>query len=426
MRITLVHQYYVPDISAVAHLAASFAEDRAERGDEVTVITSRGGYVPEAEVAQSSSAENPKVVRLWTPRFGKATIVQRLIDYLAYYVLATLRMLTLPRQDVVVLLTTPPFIGWTGILHRLLHRRTKLLLWNMDCYPEVAERSGLLKPNAWSTRLLRWVSGALLRRVDHVVCLDQAMVDLLEEGYEIQRHGVPVSIIPNWEPLALFPRDRAAPRWPGAEQFEGRFVALYLGNAGYGHDFEAVVEACRQLRDDPVTFLFVGGGKQWPALQTLKEEQQLDNLVLRGYVPKEEVASLTASVDCALITLRERMLGVMSPSKLHSNLAAGLPILYVGPETSNVDEAIQEYDCGFSLRQDDVAGLVDAIRTLAGDALVHQGYRRKSRLAFESSYCDARTLERFDDVLRQLTGRPSAVDDQEVDYREPPKTARAA
>ena len=31
----------------------------------------------------------------------------------------------------------------------------------------------------------------------------------------------------------------------------------------------------------------------------------------------------------------------MSPSKLHANLAAGLPVLYVGPEGSNVDEAIK-------------------------------------------------------------------------------------
>ena len=43
----------------------------------------------------------------------------------------------------------------------------------------------------------------------------------------------------------------------------------------------------------------------------------------------------------ALITLDERSIGVMSPSKLHANLAAGLPVVYVGPQGSNVDEAIE-------------------------------------------------------------------------------------
>ena len=35
----------------------------------------------------------------------------------------------------------------------------------------------------------------------------------------------------------------------------------------------------------------------------------------------------------------------MSPSKLHANLAAGSR-LYVGPEGSNVDEAIRRHDVG--------------------------------------------------------------------------------
>ena len=48
-----------------------------------------------------------------------------------------------------------------------------------------------------------------------------------------------------------------------------------------------------------------------------------------------------AGADLALITLDDRGLGVMSPSKLHANLAAGLPVVYVGPEGSNVDEAIR-------------------------------------------------------------------------------------
>jgi colanic acid biosynthesis glycosyl transferase WcaI len=405
MRITLVHQFYVPDISAVAHLAASFAEDRAGRGDEVTVVTSRGGYVPESEVLSHWTAENPRVIRLWTPRFGKATIVQRLVDYLFFYLLAAFRVLTLPRQDVMVLLTTPPFIGWTGVLYRLFHPRTRLLLWNMDCYPEVAERSGVLKPQSWSVNILRTISRRLLGRMDHVVCLDQAMVNLLEANYDLQKRSVAMSIIPNWEPLALFPRQGKAAPWPAAAEFAGRFVVLYLGNAGYGHEFATVIEACRHLRNDPVTFLFVGGGKRWTELESFKKQYQLENLILRGYVPKEEVAPLTAAVDCALITLRTNMLGVMSPSKLHSNLAAGLPIVYVGPTTSNVDEAIDRFGCGFSLREGDVDGFVAAIRTLASDATAQASYRNRSRIAFESSYCDTQTLQLFDRVLNSLYQR---------------------
>ena len=55
------------------------------------------------------------------------------------------------------------------------------------------------------------------------------------------------------------------------------------------------------------------------------------------------------------------MLGVMSPSKLHSNLAMGLPILYVGPEGGNVDEAIRRFGCGVSLRPGQTQEVADFI-----------------------------------------------------------------
>ena len=82
----------------------------------------------------------------------------------------------------------------------------------------------------------------------------------------------------------------------------------------------------------------------------------------------------------ALITLDDRSLGVMSPSKLHANLAAGLPILYVGPERSNVDEAIRRHDVGRSVRHGNVAAFVTAVRDLATDDAVSA----RARHAFES------------------------------------------
>ena len=56
MRVTIINQFYKPDLSATAHLAASLAEDRAKRGDEVTVITSSGGYVEASMGTRGSKA----------------------------------------------------------------------------------------------------------------------------------------------------------------------------------------------------------------------------------------------------------------------------------------------------------------------------------------------------------------------------------
>src|SRR3546814_11110641 len=94
--------------------------------------------------------------------------------------------------------------------------------------------------------------------------------------------------------------------------------------------------------------------------------RKLTNGLMHGYVPKEQTPAVMAGADLALITLDERSLGVMSPSKLHANLAAGLPVLYVGPPGSNVDEAIERHDCGPSVREGDVRAVGDGTGSGAG------------------------------------------------------------
>lgn len=417
MRLTIINQFYRPDIAPTAQLAASLADHRAAIGDEVTVITSKGTYVAgsrnpppvtagDGSPRAAAQSKGPLIRRVWTPSLGKGNILKRLLDYLSFYLGATWRLLTLPRQDVIISLTTPPYIAWTGALHKMLHPRTKLVLWNMDCYPDAAERAGLLLRGSVGSRVLRALNRALFRRVDALVGLDTAMLDLLTSQYSPAPDRPSSEIIPNWEDAAFFPRDAEYPPWPETEALGlgGKFVILYLGNAGTGHAFETALDAAERMAGEPVVFLFVGGGSRSASIREEKARRGLDNVILREYVPKELTASVMSAAGCALITLRDEALGVMSPSKLHSNLAMGLPVLYIGPERSNVDDAIRRFGCGASVRHGDVAGALAFVRRMASDPPARAAMRLRAREAFEEAYCDARTLPQFDRLIDRLLG----------------------
>jgi glycosyltransferase involved in cell wall biosynthesis len=88
---------------------------------------------------------------------------------------------------------------------------------------------------------------------------------------------------------------------------------------------------------------------------------------------------------------------------MHSSLAMGLPIVYVGPPGTNVDDAILRYRCGFSIRQGDVPGIVEAIRRLRDDSGLADELSRNARRAFEDTYSDLSALPRFDALLESLT-----------------------
>ena len=357
MRVTFVNQFYKPDISPTARLAASLAEHRALLGDQVTVVTSRGGYVQRGDAKEK--AGNPVVHRVWTPQLGKVTVVRRLIDWLTFYMLAVARVATLPQQDVIVSLTTPPFIAWAAVLHKLFHWRTRVVLWNMDCYPDVLERTGLIHQGGLLSWMMRVVNRMMFRHVDGIVCLDAAMAELLVSQYRPRGRDLPAYVIPNWEQADEFPRDGLL-----AHHFNERFVVLYMGNAGYGHEFETALSVADALRDEPFEFRFVGGGARRPFILHQSQNLHLKNVVLQEYVPEAEKRAMLSLADCALITLQDFALGVMSPSKLHANLAMGVPVLYIGPAGGNVDEAIRRYDCGGSFRKSDVAGVTQFLQDL--------------------------------------------------------------
>ena len=327
---------------------------------------------------------------------GSHSRLSRLIDWMTFYAHAVLRTMFLPRQDVIVSMTTPPFVALAAVLHKLLHPTTRLVLWNMDCYPEALERTGMIAPGKLVARIMRAVNRAMFRRIDHLVALDRAMAELLLSQYEPRDRKIPCDVIPNWERASLFQETCGT----AAGQ---RLTVLYLGNAGYGHEFETMLRAAELLRDDAVTFRFIGGGAKRDWLADEQRRRNLPNITFEDYVPKEQTPRVMREAGCALITLEEQMLGVMSPSKLHSNLAMGLPILYVGPAGGNVDEAIERFGCGISLRPGQAHEMARFIRELMRDPQRHEELRRRARRAFDEAYCDSVALVRFDAVFDSLS-----------------------
>jgi colanic acid biosynthesis glycosyl transferase WcaI len=405
MRVTILNQFYPPDLAPTAHLAASLARHRAQRGDEVTVITGRSSYVDGggASVDGGDDDASLRVVRVATPGGGKSSVVTRLAGYFGFHLGAFVRLLGLPRQDVVISLTTPPYLVVWPMLAKVLGRRTRVILWSMDVYPDAAERFDQLDPAGVPSRVLRRLNRWIYPRLDHLVALDQAMADLLVGQYG--RHGRPdTTVIPNWEPASLFPASGSPAPWSGYAEapLATRSVLAYTGNTGTGHRFDTVIAAASRLDPELDAFLFVGGGVRWGELESASlalGSGRAAPFVLRGYLDKSEIPGVLAGARASLITLDDEALGVMSPSKLHASLAMGRPVIYVGPPRSNVDAAITRFDCGFSLRHGDVDGLVAAIESLRDDDALHARLSANARRAFDEAYSDLVALPRFDRVI---------------------------
>ena len=170
MRVLLVNQVFHPDVAATAQHAHDLARHLVRHGHEVNVVASRSIYgergrgLPRRELVDGAT-----VHRVGGNLFGKAGLAGRLVDFVLFYVAAGFRAITLPKADVVVCFTTPPFIALLGWLLKRL-RGSRFVYWVMDLYPEVPVGCGVMREGSLLTRFFEGLSGVRSVRIERNKC----------------------------------------------------------------------------------------------------------------------------------------------------------------------------------------------------------------------------------------------------------------
>ena len=399
--VLLVNQHYWPDHAATGQYLTDLGERLSADGFDVHVLCAQGQYTSGKLEAPAREVHNGvTITRVQTTSFGRGTTAGRLADYASFYARVMRHVLFGRRYDSVVFLTTPPLVATVGALARRL-RGVRYGIWSMDLHPDAEVALGMLSARGLPARLLHALNSWSYRKADYVVALGPHMKRrILEKGVEASH----AKTIPVWswaeqiEPVA--PDDNALRR---QLDLGDRFVAMYSGNAGLAHQFEAVCETMAALRDDDrVAFLFVGGGPRLKEVKAFAEAHELANVRFLDYFPRADLAESLSIGDVHLLTLRDDFAGIAAPSKLYGIMAAGRPTLMVGPAESEPAEVIRRHGTGWVIRSGPRAGarLTETIRRLADDRSEAERLGALARSTFLAHYEQDVVCGRWTDLLR--------------------------
>lgn len=344
-RLLFVNQHYWPDVASTGQHLTDLAEHLAGDGFEVSVLCATGTYLGErSAVPTKEQHSGVRIRRVKTTSFGRGTHIGRILDYASFYTHVVGRLLFGRHYDLVIVLTTPPLLGFACALGRKL-RGQRYAIWSMDLHPDAEEALGMLKSGSIAARMLHVMNDVGYRNASLVVDLGVYMKRrLLEKGVAEERlHTIPV-----WSKKEeVHPVDPADNPLRTKLALEDRFVVMYSGNAGLAHQFEAVLETMQRLRNDPfVFFLFVGGGPQRKVIEACIEEHGITNASYRDYFPRSELAHSLGIGDLHLLTLQNEVAGIAVPGKLYGIMAAGRPLVMIGPGESEPADTIREFGIG--------------------------------------------------------------------------------
>ena len=367
MKILVLNQFFWPDSAATSQLLTDLTVFLAGEGHVVSAICADSGYA----VTTGTEAPPVKVHRIRALPFSRG-VAGRVLSYLSFYVAAAVRGLTLPRQDVVLTLTTPPLLSLLGTLIKFL-RGSRHFIWEMDVYPDVAVDLNYFKANGIADRVVGILADFSRRRADGIIALGECMKDrLATRGIDPSL----ISVADNWaDAEAIHPLPR-----PGDPS---RLVLLYSGNLGLAHDTDTMAGAMLNLRDDPrFQFLFVGKGARTAELAAFCTANHLAAVEFRPMVPRTSLSESLSAGDIGLVTQRDACCGSVVPSKVYGLLAAGRPILFVGPGAATPARIIKRFRCGWHVECGDIASLTSLLQHLAGhpEQVLAAGQRARQAL----------------------------------------------
>ena len=349
MKILLLNQFFWPDSSATSQMLTDLAEGLTARGHDVYTISADGGYAPAAKgVAPAVTMHHVKALPFVRGGLG------RLLSYGSFYIAAAWTALTMPRMDVVLTLTTPPLLSLLGNLLKIF-RGTRHFIWEMDMYPDVAVDTGYFKAGGVADRTTGALADWSRRRADGVIALGECMRDrLLARGTPADK----ILISYNWadsRSISVYPFRPA----------DGRLTVLYSGNLGLAHDLDTIFGAIRNLRDDDrYDFIFVGSGGRRAELSAFAEAEQIRSIELRPYADRVDLGQSLAVGDVGLVTQHDVCCGTVVPSKVYGLLAAGRPVLFVGPANAMPARIIRDFACGWHVPVGQVEQLTNLLRHL--------------------------------------------------------------
>jgi len=348
-------QLVYPELVSTGQTVTELAEELVRQGMSVEVIagpmtvTDRRTQVPKRLHYRGITIQ-----RVWGTRFSKLSLVGKLVNHLTYSMSVVWQLVRRRVDCPVLVFTNPPFLAVIAAVISLI-RPIKMIYVIFDVYPETGIQAGVIAPNGGIARLWRMANQWCFHRATKIIVIGRCMETLIRSQLSPTDRAKLCRMHVWADDRQITPTaDRGGTdRWSTG----GKCVFGYSGNMGRFHDFDTLIRAAAQLDPDQTHCVFIGEGYAKSAIIRLAREVNL-RCQFHSYVSREELGAVLGSFDVGLVTLKLGQEGLSVPSKTFGLMAAGLPIIAVMSDESEIARVIQDCGCGWVIRPGDVDRLV--------------------------------------------------------------------
>lgn len=281
-----------------------------------------------------------------------------------------------------------------GYLANIVKRHPAKLIYDsheFELYRYAPGRTGIQR------KLIKFVEGFLIRRVDLALMVGDKIADGVQEIYHLEtRPTVVRNIPPYWH---LKPEKSAIIRRRFLEAMKlspQGFLLMYHGGISRGRGIEFVIRALPFLPDD--IGLVVMGYENEPGMietmRVLAEEKCVTERVLfHQAVPVMELKDYIGAVDVELVLQSAWCINILYslPNKFFESIQACVPLICCDlPEMGKI---VRQYDIGLLVNEDDEKSVAEAVMKLRNDKSLYDRLKKNMGKAKEELCWEKESLK---------------------------------
>lgn len=347
-QIILVSPFFFPELISTGKANQHLAEAFVAEGHGVTVVCSHPLYPSWLPVRSRAEIGGVKILRggAWV-RYPKAMPLRRLLleIWFAFYTLR--RMRRLHKQAHIVVSILPPSL-FAFFLPLLLPRNVRRVAVVHDLQGVLAaQKSGLARRAI--IRLIHAVESRAFRSQDLCIFFSTDMARVAQNSYQLDPARVAVQY-----PFITLPGKRSSIANPPVAQRliemfpPEKLHIVYSGALGYKQNSRQLIEFLQAAaqRHPNVQFHVLSGGPFFDELSVEYRRLPSPRVQFHPLVAEQDLAELYARSAIQIIPQAEGTEAAALPSKLPNLLAAGVHLLAICGEDSEVGRLIQQAGTG--------------------------------------------------------------------------------
>lgn len=305
--------------------------------------------------------------------------------------------------DLIFAISNPPINSYVGLnLKRVF--KAPFIYMNWDLYPQII-RATIKNPlvkivcKLWGV----WNSHNY-PRIDKILTIGPVMASSLVKDIKnkIELEVIPVAVDTN----RLKPIPKNENPFCIKYLLTDKFVVLYSGKMGIGHNIEMILEAAVKLQDNQsIQFVFIGEGPKYKFIEQFIEENKSKNILLLPLQDDEIFPQSMACGDIGIVALEESVSHLFMPSKVYSMMACGEAILGVCTDNDDLFNLIEGNLIGFAITNKSAETVALKITELYKENDKLENFKRKSRKLTVELYDYSSVTKQYQYLFKRYIGR---------------------